>query len=119
MAEALARHYWGEAYTIASAGVSALGYVPENTLAVLEELKISTADLYSKGLNEVELDSFKIILNLAGYPLEGMLPPSYEGEVISWHVRDPYQESLDAFRQTRDAIEWLITEKVPAWMDSV
>jgi protein-tyrosine-phosphatase len=118
MAEALARHYWAESFTIASAGVSALGHIPKHTLEVLEEMEVSTSGLYSKGLEELELNSFQIILNLAGYPLDAILPPSYEGEVIYWHVRDPYQESLDAFRQTRDAIEWLVTEKVPAWMDS-
>jgi len=32
-------------------------------------------------------------------------------------VRDPFHDSLDAFRQTRNSIEWLITEKLPDWID--
>jgi len=30
---------------------------------------------------------------------------------------DPFSESLEAFRQTRDTIEWLVTEQLPKWVD--
>ena len=117
MAEALARHYWGEKLAVASAGLSALGYIPRETKKVLEEIGISTQGIYSKGLSEIEIDRFQLILDLASYPLESILPQSFTGRVIHWLVRDPFQESLDSFRQTRDAIEWLITEKLPQWID--
>lgn len=117
MAEALARHHWGEELEVASAGVSALGYIPEATLHVLDEIGISADGLYSKGLSEVDIDGFHLILDLVLYPLEDMIPPSFTGKVISWHVRDPFQEGLDSFRQTRDIIEWLVTEKLPQWLD--
>ncbi len=117
MAEALARHYWGEKLAVASAGLSALGYIPRETKKVLEEIGISTQGIYSKGLGEIELDRFQLILDLASYPLESVLPKSFTGRVIHWLVRDPFQESLDSFRQTRDAIEWLVTEKLPEWID--
>ena len=58
-----------------------------------------------------------MILDLASYPLEDILPPSFTGKVMHWHVRDPFQESIDAFRQTSNAIEWLVTEKLPDWID--
>ena len=65
MAEALARHYWGEKLTVASAGLSALGYIPRETKKVLEEIGISTQGIYSKGLGEIELDRFQLILDQA------------------------------------------------------
>jgi protein-tyrosine-phosphatase len=117
MAEALARHYWGETLEVASAGLSALGYIPEETIRVLEEIGISTQGLYSKGLSEIDLGRFQLILDLASYPLEGILPPSFTGRVIHWHVRDPFQDGLKAFRQTRKAIELLVTQKLPEWLD--
>ena len=117
MAEALARHNWGEKLEVASAGVSALGYIPEETKKVLEEIGVSTDGLYSKGLSEMDINGFHLILDLVLYPLEGMLPPSFEGKVISWHVRDPFMEGLDSFRQTRNDIEWLVTEKLSEWLD--
>ena len=117
MAEALARHHWGEAMEVASAGLSALGYIPGETIEVLEEIGISTRGLYSKGLGEIEIDGFELILDLAAYPLENILPASFTGKVVHWLVRDPFQDSLDAFRQTRNAIEWLVTEKLPGWLE--
>ncbi len=117
MGEALARHHWNDTLEVASAGLSALGYVPEETLSVLEERGVSTHGLYSKGLAEVELDSFDLILDLLEYPLERLMPPSFKGKVIHWHVRDPFAESLDGFRETRDTIEWLVTEQLPKWID--
>ena len=117
MGEALARHHWNDALEVASAGLSALGYVPEETTSVLEEIGVSTHGLYSKGLAEVELDSFDLILDLLEYPLERLIPPSFKGKVIHWHVMDPFSESLEAFRQTRDTIDWLVTEQLPQWVD--
>jgi protein-tyrosine-phosphatase len=96
MAEALARHHWGN---------------------VLEEVGISSDGLYSKGLSEVDIEGFHLILDLVLYPLEGMIPPSFEGKVIPWHVKDPFMEGLDSFRQTRNDIEWLVTEKLAEWLD--
>ena len=117
MGEALAKHHWHDLLEVASAGLSALGYVPEETTSVLEEIGVSTHGLYSKGLAEVELDSFDLILDLLEYPLERLIPPSFKGKVIHWHVMDPFSESLEAFRQTRDTIDWLVTEQLPQWVD--
>ena len=117
MGEALAKHHWHDLLEVASAGLSALGYVPEETTSVLEEIGVSTHGLYSKGLAEVELDNFDLILDLLEYPLERLMPPSFKGKVIHWHVMDPFSESLEAFRQTRDTIEWLVTEQLPKWVD--
>lgn len=117
MAEALARHHWGEKLEVASAGISALGYIPDETKHVLEEIGVSTDGLYSKGLREIDINGFHLILDLVLYPLEGMIPPKFGGKMISWHVRDPYMEGLDSFRQTRNDIEWLVTEKLSEWLD--
>lgn len=117
MAEALTRHHWGEHIEAASAGMSALGYIPEETLRVLEEIGVSTEGLYSKGLGEITIDGFQLILDLASYSFEDVFPSSFQGRLIHWHVRDPYFDSLDAFRQTRDTIEWLVTEKLPRWIE--
>ena len=117
MAEALARHHWGEKLEVASAGVSALGYIPEETKNVLEEAGVSIDGLYSKSLHEVDIDGFHLILDLVLYPLDGLIPPSFKGKVIPFHVRDPFMEGLTAFRQTRDDIEWLVTEKLSEWLD--
>jgi protein-tyrosine-phosphatase len=117
MGEALARHHWGDALRVASAGLNALGYIPQETISVLEEIGVSTDGLYSKGLAEIEINGFHLILDLLQYPLEGIVPPSFQGKLIHWHVSDPFYGGLDGFRQTRNTIEWLVTEKLPEWFD--
>jgi arsenate reductase len=117
MGEALARHHWNNILEVASAGLTALGYVPEETINVLQEIGVSTRGLYSKGLTEVELDRFDLILDLLEYPLESLMPPSFKGKVIHWYVMDPFAGSLEAFRQTRNTIEWLVTEQLPKWIN--
>jgi ArsR family transcriptional regulator len=119
MAEALARHAWGEELEVASAGLHALGHIPVETLKVLEEIGVSTQGLYSKDLSGMDLGRYHFIVNLADYNLEGVIPSSFKGRLLQWRVRDPYFESVDAFRQTRDAIEWLILEKLPKWIEEV
>ena len=118
MAEALMKQYWGEKYKVGSAGISPLGRISEGTAVVLREIGISTEGLYSKGIRDSDLERFHAIINLSEYPLETVIPARYGPKIINWYVRDPYGQSLDSYRRCRDAIEWLITEKVPEWMDN-
>jgi protein-tyrosine-phosphatase len=82
MAEALAKHHWANTLKVASAGLTALGYIPKETLRVLQEIGISTDGLYSKGLDEVELERVHLVLDLAAYPLENLIPPTFTGKLI-------------------------------------
>lgn len=116
MAEALMKQYWGERYEVASAGINPLGRVSEGTLEVLREIGIPVDGLYSKGIRESDLDRFHSIINLSEYPLETFIPARYGPKIINWYVRDPYGQSLDSYRTCRNAIEWLIAEKVPEWI---
>ncbi len=117
MAEALARHYWGESLRVASAGIAPLGRIPRDTVAVLEEVNVSCAGLYSKGLSEIALGSEDVIINLTGMSIQDLVPQGFRGRIIEWYVRDPYGESLDSYRQAWDAIEWLVAEKLPEWVE--
>ncbi|HDD53134.1 MAG TPA: arsenate reductase ArsC, partial [Thermosulfidibacter takaii] len=120
MAEALTKHYWGDRVEALSSGISPLGYIPQETLMVLEEVGVSTQGLRSKRMKGLDLESVDLVVNLSGTSLEGRLPPELAGKrVIDWYIRDPYGENLDSFRRTRDAIEWLITEKLPKWLEEV
>jgi arsenate reductase len=116
MAEALAGYHLAKELRVASAGLRPLGYVPEETTEVLAEIGIPTQGLRSKGLEELELERFQLILNLAGCTLEDRPLPGFSGRMMHWYVRDPYQGSLDSYRRTRDAIEWLVTERLLRWI---
>ncbi len=117
LAEALTRHYRGRSIGAASAGLAPLGHITGNTLKVLEEIGVSVEGLRSKGLEAVDLASRPLVINLLDMEIRGFLPADFQGRVMDCYVRDPYGESLDSFRRARDTLIWLVTEKLPGWLD--
>ncbi len=114
MAEALARHFWNNGMEARSAGLAPLGYVPSQTLAVLNEAGIATDGLYSKGLSDVRLDDMQYLVNLTQLNVEHLIPPSFSGRLISCYVRDPFGLEIEAYRQVREELSSLVREKLPA-----
>jgi protein-tyrosine-phosphatase len=111
MAEALARHRFGEALAVASAGLSPLGEVAPETLQVLAELGVSTAGLRSKGLKALDFAACRLLVNLSSRSLEAMLPPAFQGKLLRRVIIDPYGGSLRLYRESREAIcRWLVNE---------
>ncbi len=117
MAEAIARHHFSGYINIASAGIAALGRVPETTLEVLKEIDISCEELYSKNIHEIDISCFDIIVNLTDMPIYRLIPDEFQGKIIDIYVRDPYGGNQGLFRQTRDVIEQLVLRKVPTWLE--
>jgi protein-tyrosine-phosphatase len=117
MAEALMRHYHGKRYDIASAGMHPLGRIPENTAGVLEEAGIAVDGLYSKAISELDLDRFSIIVNLTEYPLEGMVPRSFKGRVVTYRVGDPYGRGMESYRRALESIRALVEEMILKWLE--
>ena len=114
MAEALARHFWNNGMEARSAGLAPLGYVPPQTLEVLNEAGIATDGLYSKGLSDVRLDDIQYLVNLTQLNVEHLIPPSFSGRLISCYVRDPFGLEIEAYRQVREELSSLVREKLPA-----
>ena len=112
MAEALARHIFGEALVAASAGINPLGVVARETLQVLAEIGVSAAGLRSKGLGEVDFQGCRLIVNLTDYSLGTLIPASGEGIVINRAVMDSYGGSLELYRRARDDIRRFLVEEL-------
>lgn len=108
MAEALARHFHGADWDAASAGLSPLGHVAEETVLVLEEMGVNPEGLYSKGLKEVDLAGFQAIVNLTEYNLKRYISDVLQGRLIHRPVPDPYGLDLEAYRRTREEIILLL-----------
>ncbi len=113
MAEALARHFWGEGMEACSAGLDPLGYIPSNTLEALNEAGISTDGLHSKGLSEAPLGDIDYLVNLTYFEVDSFIPPAFTGKLIFCPVRDPFGQSIESFRQVREELEWLVRRKLP------
>lgn len=117
MAEALARHYYGSELQAISAGLSPLGWVAPETLAVLTELSIPTNDLSSKGLWEIDLANCRAVVNLTEQELVHRLPPGFAGRLFHRQIIDPFGFSLETYRRTRDAIIELIKREIRLWLE--
>ena len=108
MAEALARHRCGDRWEAASAGITPLGVVAPETLEVLAEVGVSPAGLYSKGLNEINLREYRLVINLSDRSLHGLIPTDSAIEVRNRPVPDPYGCGLEVYRESRNAIQQAI-----------
>ena len=111
MAEALARHRDPD-IRVASAGLRPLGYVAEETLAVLAEAGVSTEGLWSKGLGDISLEEFSLVVNLTAHALAGRLA-GFAGRILRHPVADPFGGTLTAYRESRDAISLFLDQDLP------
>ena len=112
MAEALARHLWGDVLVAASAGISPLGRVPRETLQVLAEIGVSTQGLHSKGLEEIDFKECRLLVNLTEYSLTALVPEAHWAKLLDRPLPDPYGGGLDLYRETREAVRRLLVEEL-------
>ena len=112
MAEAIARHRCGDRWEAASAGVNPLGFVAPETLAVLAEMGVNTVGLHSKGLNEINLREYRLLINLSEHAVPGRLPLDGGARVLKRPVPDPFGCGLEAYRRSRDAVNQVISREL-------
>ncbi len=113
MAEAIARHFWRHRIGICSAGLVPLGFVPPQTILVLQEQGIPTDGLHSKALTDCPLREVDYLINLTEIKLEGLIPSAFTGKVVTSFIQDPYGQDLYTYRSVRDQLKWLVTKKLP------
>jgi len=112
MAEALTRHLCGEYWEPASAGLNPLGLVAAETRAVLAEIGVATEGLRSKGLSNINLADYHLLVNLSEYSLKRVIPPALNDRLRQRPVPDPYGGSLAEYRQSLDAIKEIILREL-------
>ncbi|MCZ2153563.1 MAG: low molecular weight phosphatase family protein [Bryobacterales bacterium] len=103
MAEGFARAYHADIMEAESAGVSPLGFVPDETAASMLERDVSLKNHRSKGLDAFDLRSFDLIVNMSGFPFPSAL--SKVVKIEDWDVEDPYLGNERRYRKVRDEIE--------------
>ncbi len=96
MAEALARHLGHEA---ASAGTHPGGSVAANSIAVLEEIGVSTEGLTPKSIDEVRAEGWDMIISMGCGVHCPALPIAED-----WGLDDPVGGPIEVYRETRDVI---------------
>jgi len=107
MAEGLARAKAPAGWKVFSAG-SHPARVSHRAIAVMKEIGIDISQHYSKGMDEVPLDSADLIVTLCAEEVCPIVPGAVKK--LHWPLQDPSgiqgteEEQLAAFRKTRDEI---------------
>jgi protein-tyrosine-phosphatase len=112
MAEALTRHLCGERWDAASAGLNPLGRVAPETKEVLTEMGVDTEGLRSKGLEEINLRDYRLLVNLSEYDLKGFIPPECQDRLIQRPMPDPFGGSLKEYRLSLAAIKQMVLREL-------
>lgn len=120
MAEGLARHYWGDRYTISSAGIEKHGMNPL-AIKAMQEINIDLSSHRSKTLDELDNPALDYVITVCGHASESC--PVFTGNVKRLHAGfdDPPKLAADAtceaeamphYRRVRDEIETFV-KKLP------
>jgi protein-tyrosine-phosphatase len=112
MAEALTRHLCGQRWEAASAGLNPLGWVASETKTVLAEIGVNPAGLRSKGLAELNLQDYHLLVNLSEHSLKGVIPPGSRDRLRKLPVPDPFGGSLEEYRLSLNTIKELILREL-------
>ncbi len=105
MAEAIARDLGGGGVTAASAGLMPFGRIVPTTAQTLKALGYESHGLASKGLDDVDLSSFDVIVSLLGQSGLSYLPGTLPAELQSWSIPDPYGEDDDVYMAVARELE--------------
>lgn len=100
LAEALLRHTDPKNFAAFSAG-SAPTEVDPRTLEALQQRGVDTHGLYSKSIDEFQLDEFEYIISLCDKSAQECQSLPFSGEKLAWNFEDPAtSDKPDAFRHT-------------------
>ncbi|MEO1209423.1 MAG: arsenate reductase, glutathione/glutaredoxin type [Cyanobacteria bacterium J06638_20] len=104
MAEGFARTMGANQVAVTSAGLEA-SYVDPVTVQVMDEIGIDIRKQTSQALSDFKPEDFGIVISLCGcgvnLPEAWLLRDIFE----DWQLDDPEGESIDTFRQIRDAVK--------------
>lgn len=117
MAEALTKHFLPCSVKVGSAGLHPLGFITEETLRVLAELHVATEGLRSKGWADINLEEFRLLVNLSDYSLPAPWSRTFQGRIIHYPVLDPFGNTLEVYREVRDILCRFVKEKLPQYLN--
>ena len=104
MAEGFARTYGHDVIEAESAGLAPAPLVAPVTQEVMAEKNIDLGEHFPKGLDEVNLASFDLIINISGYPF----PLPTRAPVREWKVPDPIGGKKHVHERAAQQVEDLV-----------
>jgi arsenate reductase (thioredoxin) len=101
MAEALANRYGSDVLVASSAGFTPAVANSSATRATLAERNIDLGDHLPRGLDQIDLSSVDLIVNMSGVDLPKFVRVPEE----KWAVKDPYGCGRPAYREVCSDLE--------------
>lgn len=103
MAEGIARALGSDIFEVESAGLAPAFFVPALTREVMSDRNIDLSNHFPKGLEEVDLAGFDLVINMSGHPVPLVAP------VREWEVPDPIGCEKPEYERTARLIESLVS----------
>ena len=100
-----------------SAGLAPAGFIAESTVEALATLGYSADGLWSKGLDEVQLDDVDVVVSLLGRRGLDLVPRGGELRREAWSIRDPIGEDERVYLTVAREIEGRIRRLLAATAD--
>lgn len=110
MAEGIGAHIASDVMEVSSAGVAALGRVQSLTKLTLAKNGYPADELQSKPLEDVDLESADIIINMTGRP--GLVVFQDASKVEDWEVEDPYGSDAGTYQRVFEDIEGRVVQLI-------
>ena len=104
MAEGLANRLGRDVLAAESAGLTPVVAIPETTLNVMREKGIDIAAQFPKSVEDLDVASSDLVINMAGMTVPRALP----AKTRAWSVPDPVWAGEKMARDVRDEIETLV-----------
>jgi arsenate reductase len=101
MAEGFANHYGSDVLIAASAGLSPVQFVAQETVAIMREVNVDISNHAPTWYEASKVDRYDLVVNMSGLRLPGKAPR----ELIEWTVEDPYQKAPAVYRRVRADLE--------------
>jgi len=108
MGEAIAKKDAGDVIEASSAGLYAMGMIPEMTQTTLEKNGYSATGLRSKGLRDIVAEDVDLVINLSGYERAQALEKFRQVE--NWEVSDPYGADEATYQRILEEIRGRVKE---------
>jgi arsenate reductase len=110
MAEAMARKIGGHRVRVHSAGINPTSAVVPDTIETIRSMGYNPRGLWTKHIDEVDLDAMDVIVSMIGPAGLRYLPHDLAARLETWSIQDPYGDDPEVYRSVARTIERKVRE---------
>jgi protein-tyrosine-phosphatase len=106
MAEGFANLYGKDVLIASSSGLAPVQMIARETVECMREKEVDLSTHFPKRYDPYASAQLDVIINMSGFDL----PQPTSAPVHTWMVRDPFGQSEQIYRESRDQIERLVMQ---------